>query len=395
MIIESSEMMEKGLYNIVAWIVSPNSYIDKNGFVKLPPRKATKVSEICHNIQSLVPGGQPSLGQILLSLAMYAKTVSKTICNDLKQLGYGLGYTGTMFVQDKWAEWSVNQKSLVPSNMMKGVIATHVFDNIDFKNKNVQRVESHHTNSILIQKYDLTDELSKVTLKPGYSFSRKDHRSFKGTRYEVPSVYFKRGSVRRLKYVPLNEESECEKSSMKSLVWVESRIQENDKQTVPAWSAFQELTTQPDLKQAVVGYLPSIPQTPTDMKVIYAEVIRTERVVELDINFIFIEADQAIYTKVIDVMFKLNSEGKDIFNRVIPRMGGFHIMICMLRTIYSLYQRSGLVQILSTAGLGGLGTIKKALKGGDVNEAIRLHKKTVRSNFKDKNFLHRYFATSE
>ena len=56
-------------------------------------------------------------------------------------------------------------------------------------------------------------------------------------------------------------------------------------------------------------------------------------------------------------------------------MGGFHIVICMLRTIYSFYQNSGLVQILSTAGLGGLGTIKKALKGGDVNEAIRLHKK--------------------
>ena len=38
----------------------------------------------------------------------------------------------------------------------------------------------------------------------------------------------------------------------------------------------------------------------------------------------------------------------------------------MLCTIYSLCKRFGIVQPLSSAGLGRLGTVKKSLKGDDV-----------------------------
>ena len=56
-------------------------------------------------------------------------------------------------------------------------------------------------------------------------------------------------------------------------------------------------------------------------------------------------------------------------------MGGFHIDMCMLCTIYSLFKRCGIVQLHSSAGLGGPGTVKKALIGGDVKEGTNLHKK--------------------
>ena len=120
---------------------------------------------------------------------------------------------------------------------------------------------------------------------------------------------------------------------------------------VPSWSGFQELTTGCDLDQAVVGYLPPFHESPTKMNVIYAEIERTEKIrVELELDFIFVEGDQAIYHKIMDAMFKLKDGGNDYFDRIIPRMGGFHVTICMLRTIYSLFQRVGFVQVLS-AGL--------------------------------------------
>ena len=53
-------------------------------------------------------------------------------------------------------------------------------------------------------------------------------------------------------------------------------------------------------------------------------------------------------------------------------MGGFHIVLCMIRTIYSRFKHAGIVEILSSAGLVGKGTIKKALKGGDTKEEIYL-----------------------
>ena len=89
----------------------------------------------------------------------------------------------------------------------------------------------------------------------------------------------------------------------------------------------------------------------------------------------FIEADQAIYTKVLDAMFKLENDGKGVFKKIIPRMGGFHILMCMLKTIYSLFKNIGFIQLLSSAGMGGMGTLRKFLKGGDVKEGIEVHKK--------------------
>ena len=58
-------------------------------------------------------------------------------------------------------------------------------------------------------------------------------------------------------------------------------------------------------------------------------------------------------------------------------MGGFHIGMRMLHTIYSLLKRCGIVQLLSSAGLGVLGTVKKVLTGGDVKEGINLQPSQV------------------
>ena len=96
---------------------------------------------------------------------------------------------------------------------------------------------------------------------------------------------------------------------------------------------------------------------------------------QLETDFIFIEADQTIYRKVLDVIFPLKNKGEDLFPTTIPRMVGFHIGMCMLPTIYGLFKRCGIVQLLPSAGLGGLGVVKKELTGGDVKEGINLHKK--------------------
>ena len=190
----------------------------------------------------------------------------------------------------------------------------------------------------------------------------------------MPDFYLKRGSPRPLKYTLVNEKEEFKKSSFSSLVWVYSRnMKEN--QSVPSWSGFKELVSDLDLDKVNVGYLPPIPFPPTDLKVIAAVIRRTENIMkELETSFIFIEADQAIYTEILDVMFSLKDKGEDLFPTIIPRVGGFYVGMCMLRTIYSLFKRCGMLQLLSSAGLGGLGTVKKALSGVDVKEGINLHK---------------------
>ena len=180
-LIEVDEPLNRRLFNLVLSIVSPNSYGKKDGFVTpSSDRKVVKVKKICQNIQSQVPSFRPSRSQVLLSMKMYRKTRSKNVINDLHHLGLGISYTELIFIQDYWAEWSVRQSRTCPSNIRTGVIATHVSDNIDWKNKNINCQELYYTNSILVQKYDLAEELSRDSLDPNYEFDRKSNRCTDG-----------------------------------------------------------------------------------------------------------------------------------------------------------------------------------------------------------------------
>ena len=149
-----------------------------------------------------------------------------------------------------------------------------------------------------------------------------------------------------------------------------------DQQKVPAWSGFQQLTAGNVNNGLInVGYMPPITDTPTKWSVCFEIIKRTIEVMnELDLSFIFLECDQAIYTKVLQILFMKERENKSLYSRIVLRMGGFHVVLCMLRTIYSRFNGCGLVELLSEVGLGGEGTIKKALKGGDVKEGVRFYK---------------------
>ena len=107
------------LLNLIVSIVSPNSTLDENGTVKLSKVKATKVSKICDDIETLIPNVKPSFSQLLLSLTIYRKTGSSEVITDLHRIGHGLSYTETKFIEDKWAKWSENQSKLVPNNIEK------------------------------------------------------------------------------------------------------------------------------------------------------------------------------------------------------------------------------------------------------------------------------------
>ena len=94
----------------------------------------------------------------------------------------------------------------------------HVFDNIDWNNKTLGRIQTHHTNSILVQKYDLAENLSNVSLDADYNFQRENQRSYKGSTPVLPNFYLKRGSAKHLKYPPVKNREECIKSSLYLLV---------------------------------------------------------------------------------------------------------------------------------------------------------------------------------
>ncbi len=157
--------------------------------------------------------------------------------------------------------------------------------------------------------------------------------------------------------------------------YVASKLYIEEGMRIPSWTGFFKLFEEHSTSKASVGYLPPFTSSPTEMGVIHAIIDRALIIIEeLGLEKMFLEVDQAIYAKVLDAMFKMDADGSDIFTKLIPRMGGFHLTMCMLKTIYSRFKDSGLITWLVYSGCGGEGTITNALKGGDVKHAIQLHK---------------------
>ena len=302
-------------------------------------RKAKKISQMCRNIESLLPNAQPSLDQVLFSLRLHWKTGAREPVDMANAFGYGLTYTETKFIEDVWAEWDRAQNSNIPSNINPMIYTTIVADNIDWNNKGISGKQTHNTNIILIQ-HTSSKSGYNVSLEPKYDFVRQTHRSFKAV--ESPETSFYCRKVNPLKF-QLNEfqlpDIQYVAASKKTIPWVLCRRGNADGRDnfVPAWSAFQSLTcNKPGLCDVSVGYHPAIPDTPTKYETIYKVLKTTDDIMkELELGFIFLEVDQAIYTKIMDAKFYLLSKNaENTFDRVIVRMGGFHIIILTFSWIW-------------------------------------------------------------
>ena len=73
----------------------------------------------------------------------------------------------------------------------------------------------------------------------------------------------------------------------------------------------------------------------------------------------FFKADQPIYSKLLDALFKMSEDGHDMFSKVTPRMGRFHIIMCMLKTIFSIFIDSGIIKLNENKRASYYDSIKK------------------------------------
>ena len=187
--------------------------------------------------------------------------------------GHGTSYDENVFIQGKWAEWREMQSSLIPSNIESHKLVTHVVNNIDWEKKSLIGHQAHHTNSIIIQEStDSRNDIPSVALEPDYNFKRSEHKSFKGTQFNLPNIIFKRSEAKLLEYESDGEVSngnnETKISNSRNLLRAflrMNKIEENsESQDIPDWSGFHELCGEPSFPVRVV-YLPPILATPTDM----------------------------------------------------------------------------------------------------------------------------------
>ena len=282
----------------------------------------------------------PSKDQVLLSLTMHLKTGSSDVVDTLHRLGHGISYSETLFVEDKWAEWSQYQSNLILSNIISGVPKTLVLGNIDWKNKSIRGIsnETHHTNCILIQDKEgqqLKQEKRPVTLNPNYNYNRKTHRFFKGMEINLPNnAAWKKSEPPKLSYNPDTRiKCEMKRSSKRTLVWaVPRKHSEKGEMIVPAWTGFQVLGQSKQPKEVSIGLMPALPAPPAQKNVIEEIINRAmSNKSELQLEYIFLEVDQAMYNKVLQVLLNQKTRDPSFCKKLIIRMVGFHIVLYLFK----------------------------------------------------------------
>ena len=140
---------------------------------------------------------------------------------------------------------------------------------------------------------------------------------------------------------------ESVESSKRTLLWALSRKHSQEGEPViPAWTGFNVMSRSDQSKAVTIGFMPAIPAPPTQKNVIEEIINRAVRCPnELELEHVFLEVDQAIYKKVLQVIFNAKERGLHIYNKLIVRMGGFHISMCLLKTIYSRFHDSGIIEL--------------------------------------------------
>ena len=210
----------------------------------------------------------------------YHTTNSSTTVNDFHKLRHRIYNTETCFIEDKWAEWSPNQSSIISSNIHKGFIATHAVDSLDWKNKDHNSPETYITNSILIQNCSDNQQFSQsFHVELNYDYLRKEHKLFKEEKTALPNINFNRKIHKLVPFIIDDDQNkEFQMSSKKKSEWVLLRdgTAHPSELKFPSWSSFNQiLESEQRFSQTNVGSLDPITALPTQMNVIYQVINRT------------------------------------------------------------------------------------------------------------------------
>lgn len=138
-----------------------------------------------------------------------------------------------------------------------------------------------------------------------------------------------------------------------------------------SWGSFFQCLSNSIQRKTNIGYGPFVPESPTSPSVVLNSLeyfISASNL--LNQQFTIVTADQAIY----EIILALKSKYPLKLERVIARMGGFHIIMNFLGAIGHLMSGSGIEELLVSGRILVEGTAKKVISGGkDYYQMVRCH----------------------
>ena len=139
-----------------------------------------------------------------------------------------------------------------------------------------------------------------------------------------------------------------------------------EEQTVPAFSGFQAKMSNADEKSRAIYHM-TYSNPPS--KSILCDVMQklAKSIEEKKMPFAIIVGDHPVYV----LMLELKSENAELFSKVFPFMGTFHVQMSFIYTKYKRFKGSGISDVLVAAGVIADGSVDQALRGKHFKCGVR------------------------
>jgi hypothetical protein len=313
---------------------------------------------------------------VLLPMTCKTLTGNVQLISILNRLGHGCSYSKMLEIDTALCMEKLNIVSEgeipLPTTIHVNIPTVLAYDNIDRTEETLSGAgTSHRVNGIIVQKTSSSclPQRSRNTVIKG------KQRSILMT---IPCVqdYIvgKRKNPPAVTTVELPHEciENVKDAQRKNLLWIFSRLRNEQCQTVCSWTGFNILIRKDvAIKADTVAYLPCINNPATDMSTVH-EILRQCLQIrsQIQLEKITLVVDQAIFAKSMEIVWYHPQTFKNVF----ILMGGFHIICNLLSIIGKLFGDAGLGDIAVEIGCIAQGSIQNVLQGKQYNRGIRLHK---------------------
>ena len=394
-IAEGNFQLPTSLYNFLCWLIcgdqSTEAVSVDQPVEQPPPALNRRVQSIGQDLIFCASKGQVKTPKhVALPIALKHITGSSQFVTVMNRFGHGISESQLEEVDTALAEKHICERehhgAVIPSNIQPTSFITLCWDNNDIAEETASGLGTTHcTNGIVVQRQVTTvlpkPHKAQVTDQP----TRRQHRRSIHAP-QLPQIDYNAGQ--RQGPLPLSMPDKAlaldclplllHSSSEVDFGWTLARLMTGDSPTLgqqtqqtPGWAGFNALLqVNAVIRPSVVGYLPVIPASPTEMSTVYHLLQRSLAIADsLGQHSIPVVLDQAIFAKAKEVMWKHRQQ----FARVVLMMGGFHTSMVFMGVIGKRFGDAGLHDIMVESGVVGPAAIATTLSGKHYNRGIRSH----------------------
>ena len=359
----------------------PEKTLNKHGYVNTPSvNEANKIWAVSKDWETLLTK-EKSAKSVALSLSIHRLTGSKETIKYLHHCGHGISYKDVQDLNTEWAKGvTPNQQHILPAGFRKGRPVHVSIDNSDGRQQTLTGANTtHYTNGTIFQieteDPPIQEKNQSTKDSPVYRDEELDAEDFGN--YSIK----KKVSPPDVAYEDDTNDDLLKWCMARDLAWVSTSAvggklsEKEDLEPIGSWTCFMKQVTKVETKKALLDYLPVVPLPPTDKICKWYLDTLMKMIDDLDAEFIFLHADEAVYCKV--MMIEWIHQGK--YDKVIPLLGGFHTLLVNLKVLRKKYGVLGLKEWWIDSEAIQPGSADKADEGKHYFRSIRLHKQSFES----------------